>query len=174
MLNLLLIAATWTVVPAESPVSFLATGKPGFLKIRGEGASLSGAATDEGGKLSGSFKVALSALKTGIDLRDEHMKEKYLETGKHPEASLTLDPIAVDLAKGGDDLAFTGKLTVKGVEKPVSGTFDLEPEKDGAVKGKAVFKVVIEDYPIGVPSHLGVTVAESVEVTAAFRGTRTN
>lgn len=158
-------ATDWTVKSDASTVGFLAVGKPGFLKIRGEGAKLAGSASIVDGKLTGTFEVGLADLKTGIDMRDEHMKEKYLEVGKHPKALLVVDPLAV--ASGEGEYEFGGKLTVKGVEKPVSGKLNLDLGSDKAT-GSAEFTIKLSDYPIGVPSHLGVSVAETVDVKVTF------
>lgn len=158
------LAETWAVKSEQSPVTFLATGKPGFLKIKGEGGSVAGSAAIEQGKLTGTFDVALAPLKTGIDLRDEHMHGKYLESAKFPTARLVLDPVAIGPAKGGA-YEFTGKFTLKGVEKPVSGKLVLKLEGNQA-KGQASFELALGDYPVGVPSHLGITVAESVKIEA--------
>lgn len=172
LLAVLLVAApavaaesvTFEVKPASSPVTFLATGKPGFLKIQGEGAQLAGSAKLEGQILSGSFDVALKELKTGIELRDEHMKEKYLEVPTHPTAKLVLSPLTLAKTDGHVEAPFQGTLTIKGVEKPVAGTVALDLGAD-AVTGEAKMEVKLSDYPIGVPSYLGVSVAETVAVT---------
>jgi polyisoprenoid-binding protein YceI len=163
-------ADAWTIDPGKSPVGFVAVGKPGFLKIKGEGAQLVGSATLDAGKLSGTFTVALARLTTGIDLRDEHMKEKYLEVAKFPDAALTIDPLSVNAGSG--EYSFTGKLTIKGNSKPVAGLLELDLQSERA-SGTAEFTVKISDYPeIGVPSHLGVTVAESVDVRLEFAATK--
>src|SRR4051812_12504401 len=53
------------------------------LEVRGK-------ATRAGDSVSASnVALKLDSLKTGIDLRDEHMKKKYFETDKYPEAVLT-------------------------------------------------------------------------------------
>lgn len=166
-------AAVFELTPAESPVEFLATGKPGFLKIRGKGAHLTGKATIDGETLTGAFGVDLQQLKTGIELRDQHMKESYLETRKFPEAKLTLDPMKLDSASGGPEIPFTGKLTLKDKENPVKGVlsviFKTDKTAGRIATGNAKFALKIADYPIGVPSHLGVTVADIVEVSLRFR-----
>jgi polyisoprenoid-binding protein YceI len=163
-------AVKWVVKPEASPVTFLATGKPGFLKINGEGAKLEGTGHVEGGKLTGAFDVNVDAFKTGIDLRDEHMKNKYLETGKFPKAHLVLEAVAIDPASTSEqEKDFTGKLTIKGVEKPVSGKMTVT-FSGKQVKGEATFPVQIDEYPIEVPVYLGVTVAKSVDVKVEFVG----
>src|SRR5207248_2442418 len=50
------------------------------------------------------IKLALDTLKSGIDLRDSHMKNKYFEIGKFPIASLLQGT-----ASGGK---FTGQLSI--------------------------------------------------------------
>lgn len=134
-----------------------AVGEPGFLKINGEGGQVFGSAEQAGdNKVTGVFTVKLANYTTGMGLRDEHMKTKYLEIAKFPEATLKLKPWVPTAS----DSPFTGDLTLKGVTKPVTGVASFA---DG--KFKATFKVVTADYPIGVPSHLGVTMAKDVTVT---------
>jgi polyisoprenoid-binding protein YceI len=158
---------TFALKPEQSPVTFLATGKPGFLKIRGEGAQASGAATLDGQTLAGRFEVKLDAFKTGIDLRDEHMKTKYLKVGEFPTATLTLAPTTLPSATGKVEVPFNGTLTIKGTEKPVSGTLEAALSPTEAT-GTAKMTIKLTDYPIDVPTYLGVTVAESVDVEVAF------
>ena len=143
---------------AAGKVSWLAVGKPGFLKITGEGGKLQGRAeAGADGKVSGTFTVKLADYTTGMDLRDKHMKEKYLEVAKHPEASVTVTGWTPTVAES----PFVGTLTLKGETKPVrDGKASL---REG--KLHAAFHVLLSDYPaVGVPSHLGITVAEDVTV----------
>ena len=134
-------------------VSFKAVGNPGFLTINGDGASLSGSHKE--GK--GVFHVKLSDLKTGIDLRDEHMRDKYLEVGKYPEAKLVVKSI-VQLPSG--KYFWKGDLTLKDTTKPVEGE-----AYDFGSSIKTSFKIKLTDFKsIGVPSWLGVTVAEDVDI----------
>ena len=156
-------AVGYEVDSKQSPVTFLAVGKPGFLRIKGEGASLNGSAELADGAVKGSFKVVLADFKTGIDMRDQHMKEKYLEVGKFPEATLLIDPIKVSLS-GNESADFTGQFTMKGKSKAVKGTAKLTSQGD-KVDGEAKFSISLADYDVGIPSHLGVKVAEEVEIT---------
>ena len=156
-------AGTYVINSSDSKVQFLANGKPGFLKIRGTGATATGEVVQNGEKVSGSIKVDLKPLVTGMDLRDEHMHEKYLETTKHQFAVLSLTSLKG--TKG--DCSFTGRLSLKGTEKPVKGTCEISGLGSPKAKVEAKFNVKLSDYPeIGVPSHLGITVADNVDVTA--------
>lgn len=144
----------------SGPVSFTATGNPGFLKIQGEGAQATGdISTSPDGSYLGTITVELKGLKTGIDLRDEHMHTKYLESAKYPVATLKLKEGFK--AQGGK---FCGELTVKGQTKPICGEAAVT---DSGKRVKAKMTVSVKDFPaIGVPSALGVTMADTVAVEA--------
>jgi polyisoprenoid-binding protein YceI len=161
MIKALIIAAALTnghaiiAKTVTGTADWTAVGNPGFLRITGEGGTVTGEATEAGGKVSGTFKVKLADYTTGMGLRDSHMKDKYLEVAKYPEAVLVLDPVIA-----GPSFVWGGKLTLKGVTKPVTGKASYT-----GGKLKAFFTVNIKDFPsIGVPSHLGVTVANTVDV----------
>lgn len=144
-----------TVQKVEGTVRFAAKGNPGFLRIDGEGGKVQGSVTEDAGNTTGELTVELKDFKTGISLRDEHMRDKYLEVAKFPLATLKLKSVTGE--------TWTGDLTLKGVTKPVSGKVSADKI--------ATFKVNLEEYPIGVPSYLGVTVAKEVEVVVNLKAT---
>ena len=159
---------------------FLAVGRPSALKINGEGAPARGTITvSAAGKATGALKVDLSSFKTGIETRDHHMKEKYLEVGKEgfKDAQLSVVDCALPGAflNGANahvkDVPFKGKLKLHGTEKDVTGTVSLD--RDGAnVTGNAKFDLKIPDYGITLPSFAGITVAENVNVDVSLSGTQ--
>lgn len=151
--------------PSASKVTFLAVGKPSMLKIHGTASA--GPAGDlklEGNQLRGAVEMDMDKLDTGIELRTQHMKEKYLQVKEHPKAKLTLTDAAVDegfaksLSNAGEK-PFKGKLQLHGKEQPVEGTYTA---KDGQVQAK--FPIKLSDFAIDIPSYLGVTVADMVDV----------
>ena len=163
----------YRLLPERSQVHFLAVGKPSALRIRGEGAGLTGEITLQANRIRGVIHFPLSTLKTGIDLRDEHMRTRYLEIDKYPTATLRLNKLVVppafyDQQKGEyDKLPFSGVLTLKQESQPVTGMVKLF--RDGAgVRVEATFDVKITLYPMLVPKYLGITLADdiTVEVTA--------
>ncbi len=97
--------------------------------------------------------VDLSTIKTGIGMRDGHMKEKYMEVDKYPKATLT-----GVVGKGGK---FQGTLELHGQSKPVSGTYEF---KDKELVAK--FKVKSSEFKIAQASYKGVGVEDDVDVTA--------
>lgn len=145
-------------------LNFTAIGSPGILKIRGTSNDKApqGQVEIVNGEASGEFSFNLSGLDTGIGLRDDHMKNKYLEVEKYPEAKLKVSGLKLtpeEIATG-VGRAFTGQLTLHGETKEVSGQFEI----DKAGKLKASFPIKVSDFKIDVPKYMGITVSETVEV----------
>lgn len=165
MAAVLMLAPKVRASPAEvfADVAFHAVGSPGFVTIDGKGAAATGTINQAGGKVEGKFSCDLSKLETGIALRDRHMREKYLEVGKYPKAELVLDQTTVP-ATGGT-FPWTGKLTLHGQTKPVSGTATAS-----GANFSATFTVTLSDYGVDIPAYLGVTVAKDVTVTVTGAG----
>lgn len=152
------LCAALAFTPANNKIEWEAKGTPGFLRINGTGTSATGTLTTDGGKLNGTLSVDLSKMKTGIDVRDEHTKNKYLEVGKFPNATLTFkDQPFVE----GKEATVEALLKIKTDEKPVKVTYT----KSGG-KVSATFVFLLDSYPaIGTPNYQGVTVAKDVKVT---------
>lgn len=144
-------------------VKFLAVGKPGFLKIRGHSKdkSPSGSIQIDNGKARGEFEYSLGDLSTELGLRDDHMKNKYLEVGKFPMAKVTFDNINIKDFNSNYDGDFNGQLTLHGVTKSISGKAQFNA-KDKKVT--ASFTIKVSDFQIDIPKHLGVTMSETVDV----------
>lgn len=139
----------------QGTVTWHAMDSLGITNIDGEGGKVTGTVTKDAGKVSGTFDCVLSDFKTGIDLRDHHMKEKYLQTDKYPKATLKLDPVA-----DAGDVDWTGTLTLKDVTKPVKGKAHIA---GGTVA--ATFTIATDDFNIGSPNFAGVQFGKTVEIT---------
>ena len=119
----------------------------------------------------GSLAVNLRTLDTGIDLRNEHRRENYLEVGKGPGFdTATLSAIelngfnpAAPERKG----SFTGLLTLHGVTRAVTGAVDVRQAGAG-LRVTASFPVDLTSYGIRKPRYLGVGVKDIVQVEVAF------
>jgi polyisoprenoid-binding protein YceI len=156
----------------KSAVEFLATGIPSAVKIRGrttEDQALKGKFKVQENKVSGTVKVALATLDTGIELRNKHMKEKYLEVEKFPVAEFTMNKFELPAtfsakeAKA-DSLPFEGELLLHGVKKNVTGTVKAEKSAE-KMNLQFQFNVKMTDFGIQVPNFLGIKVAEEVQVS---------
>jgi polyisoprenoid-binding protein YceI len=149
-------------------VEFDAIGRPSALKIHGKGAAPKGSLAIEAGKASGNLTFDLESLDTGISMRNEHMKKRYLETAKYKQATLAITDLLVptELQSGdgkAEGVPFQGVLSLHGVQKPVSGVARLERAGD-QFKINADFGVKTNDYGIPTPGFAGITMAEDVKV----------
>lgn len=146
-------------------VDFKAVG-PGGLSIEGKSADLKVA--DDGSAVT--VVAPLTSLDTGIALRDKHMKEKYLEVGKYPEAMLKASKAGITFPEDGKSVngAFPGSLTLHGVTKDANVHYKATKSK-GAYQVDATMKVNMNDYGMVTPSYLGVTVDPNVQVEVVFQ-----
>jgi hypothetical protein len=146
-------------------VNFVATGKPGFLKINGTGPDITGDLDSSAQGLTGTVTVAMEKFTSGIELRDEHMKEKYLEVKKFPVATLKIREMSFNPSAANQEQAFKGVLNFHGVEKNVDGVAKVA-NANGKLTIDANFPITISDFKIEVPSYAGIKVADTVEVKA--------
>lgn len=153
-------------------VEFHAVGYPSALKIHGSGEGPKGKLAIDNGKLSGKLSFALESLDTGIKMRNNHMKTKYLEISKYPEAALELTSVTLPSPLPTGDFAevklpFKGNLTLHGITKPVEGTSNCSRKAD-EISAAAEFWISVTDYQIPVPSFAEITMAEKVQVVTTF------
>jgi hypothetical protein len=94
--------------------------------------------------------LRVKTLKTGIDLRDEHLWG-HLNSQEHPRAYLT--------NVAGKDGKASGELEVNGVKKTISIQYS---EKDGHVLAR--FEVKASDFSLKKASYLGVGVEDIVTI----------
>ncbi len=142
-------------------VEFTAVG-PAGLKITGRGKGV--AASEEGSNVV--VTVPLTTLSTGIGLRDAHMRDKYLETAKYPNAILSVPRTALSLPAGGSGDA-AGTLTLHGKQRPVKVHYEAKKQGAGyAVTGTT--RIDMTAFGIEQPSFAGATVKPDVDITVSF------
>jgi hypothetical protein len=142
---------------AGGKCEFFAKASVGILEFTGTGCAIEGTPKVDGGKVSGEFSVDLSKLDTGMSLRNDHMRDNYLEVKKFPKATLKLDPMP---EAGGP---FTGKLSLHGVEKAVSGT----AKKEGA-GWSFKFDVNTKDFGMKQADYKGIVIGESISISGSI------
>jgi polyisoprenoid-binding protein YceI len=117
---------------------------------------------DNSQPLDGDLAVDLQTLETGIGLRDDHLRKKYLEVERGPAyAQARLKNIRVDKLSG--KTPFRAVLTLHGQTKEITGTADIKPEGDG-YRLNASFPVRVSEFGIPEPTYLGVGVKDEVVV----------
>jgi len=157
---------------SKNSVEFLAVGKPAAIQIAGklkEGSSLSGTLTIDGAAVKGEASLPLAGLDTGIELRNAHMKEKYLEVQKFPKAvitltQLTLPGVVTAPSFSADKIPFQGTLLLHGVTQPIAGTVKAK-KQEKELELLFDFKVSLGEFGIEIPSYLGIQVTQAVLTT---------
>lgn len=143
----------------NNAVTFTAVATVGVLTFEGKGGNLVGEYEIEDGYVTGEFFVDLDNFKTGIELRDRHMKEKYLKTHLNPRAKLKLTK--VKLHKG--EFKFDGEMTLNGISKKISVTANNDGKSI-----KSTIIIDIKEYNIEIPSYLGVTIDKKISAKISF------
>lgn len=113
------------------------------------------------------FFIDLNTLKTGIGLRDRHMRENYLETKKHPFAEFTGKIIEdINLAVGETKrVNAKGKFKIHGVEREITVPGTLKRTDANTLNLDSEFTIILSDYKIDTPSVMFYELAEEQKVT---------
>ncbi len=126
------------------------------------------------------FNVDLASIDTGIPLRNEHMRDNFLETKQYPQAKFVTQRVQFsqkpDLSKPQSlKLDAIGDLTVHGVtvRKTIPLTVDYTPGKSkqpGTVRVRGKFPVTLAQHKIKRPEAIFVKLAETVYVSVDVTG----
>jgi polyisoprenoid-binding protein YceI len=115
-------------------------------------ADVTGVATVKDGKIQArNIVVNLKNLKSGITLRDDHLK-KHLEVNKYPNAVLVIG--------SGENGKGTGKVIIRGTKKDISGEYKI----NGTML-EAWFKLKLSDFKITGIEYMGVGVKDDIKIT---------
>ncbi len=131
---------------------------------------------------NGTVKVNLAVIKTGIDLRDEHLRsEMWLNTDEFPHATFELKKVtgASSLSDGKSaSVKLHGDFTVHGITKSIVTDGELtyfeESEKTKAringnlLKVTTDFSIKLADYGITIPDMVIGKVDDNIKVSANF------
>lgn len=117
--------------------------------------------------------VDLASLKTGIGMRDTHMRERHLETEKHPQAVFTGSKVVAAtptaLAPGGTArVTVAGSFDLHGVSREVELPVDLALAADGTLTVRAQFTVLLTDHQIDRPKVLMLKLADEQQVRVSL------
>lgn len=152
------------------------------------------------GKTTAIFEVDLASLNTNNQLRDQHLRDQYLETSKYPKAIFTLDKIESVQVIEKDAQGNNRSRPVKGLQPNIptrlfaTGTFEMHGKKNPARfndivvtyvpasqqtarvrKGDLLmvesnFRVKLTDYDIKKPQFLVLRIADEIEVSVDVIG----
>ncbi|MBI3124044.1 MAG: YceI family protein [Ignavibacteriales bacterium] len=135
-------------------------------------------------KPMGKVKVAVNNIKTGIDLRDEHLRsEMWLNSSKYPSIEFQLTGIKNASSKKLNDgqkvnATLVGKFSAHGVTKdievPATLTYLKESERTKSrTPGNLLvvnteFSIKLSDYGIMIPPMVAGKLGEEVKITTNF------
>ena len=115
---------TWNLDTTHTDVIFAAKHMM-VTTVRGKFATVSGSLQldpENPTAATGSFTIDAASLNTGVEQRDGHLRSPdFFDVQNHPEITFVSTSV---VAKGGDDYAVTGDLTIRGTTRPV--TLDVE------------------------------------------------
>ena len=121
---------------------------------------------------AGALRVDLVPLDTGIELRNTHLRESYLEVARGEQfryAALSgialADPLPPDAARHATP--FSGTLSLHGVERAIAGEAELS-RRDEGLRVQAAFSLSLEAFDIPPPRYLGVGVRDEVRIRVTF------
>lgn len=113
------------------------------------------------------FFIDLNTLKTGIGLRDRHMRDNYLETNTYPFGEFT-GQIEGDLSLPlGEAVQVTavGDFKIHGVERPISVSGQLKRLSDKVIELEAFFNIKLSEFDIKIPKLIFYELADEQKVT---------
>ncbi len=130
----------------------------------------------------GRLRVDARTLKTGIEMRDEHMRERHLHTEQFPFIEFvpkSIEGLPVELvADSALKFRISGEFTVHGTTKTISApaTVVYLPDNAGAkaVIVAATFDIKLDDYGIPRPKVLLLKLAETIRVSVRFVASTAN
>lgn len=178
---------------AAAPVKFLLAGRDGrnvikFISkapletIEGKTGQIDGTIEvdlSDANTAAGQFEVDLTTVKTGIEMRDQHMREGYLHTDSFPKAVFKLIKVTKagqkPLADGQPvEIEAQGELTIHGITRPVavSGTvtFLKESEQTQArLPGDLLHidvgaPILLSDFKVERPQFVILKVNDKVDI----------
>ena len=116
----------WRLDPARSHVRFHTRAMFGLFPVLGRFEKFEGSLhVDPSGRSSGELTIEAASIRTGIALRDAHLRTKdFFHAREHPRLTFSLDGLEPD----GDSHVLTGTLRVRDAELPVRAHATLGSE----------------------------------------------
>ncbi len=128
--------------------------------------------------VKGILRVDLRTLETGIDKRDEHMRNNHLHTDKYPYAYfelLSAESLPVQMSFDSVyDVKAKGNFYIHSHYRPIEVALKLMlkklPSGGNAINVVANFVIKLDDFDIPRPKALFLKLAETIEIKAVFSG----
>lgn len=132
-----------------------------------------------GRSASGVLQAGVRSMKTGIDLRDEHMRsEQWLDAKRHPW--IRLQVVKAVESEDGRTWDYTALLTIKGTTREMKGKARVTAIPDRLARAlgpgswlrvRTAFDVRLSDFGIQVPQTVGAKVSPTWAISIDVYGT---
>jgi polyisoprenoid-binding protein YceI len=163
------IAGTWELDPVHSHIGFVARHLM-VSKIRGRFTKFSAqiVTAEDPLKSSATATIDLSSVDTGNEMRDNDLRStNFFDAATHPTMTFS----STGIRRDGDDFVLDGDLTIRGVTRPVSLTFEVNgfgPDPYGGTRAGFSARGEINRSDFGVsfnaPIPGGVMISEKVQL----------
>jgi len=148
------LAGAWTVDGDASHLAYV-TVKAGEIAETNEFAGLSGTVTAEG---AATIEIDLASVDTGIDIRNERMREVFFNIAENPSATVTaqLDPAAFSGLGIGETMVqpVEAQLSLVGVEKTILTELAVTRTAENRVLAATTDPIIIDAGAYGLDGGL--------------------
>lgn len=133
----------WTVDSEASRLAYVSV-KSGEIAESNEFETLTGTVAADG---TARVEIDLASVKTGVDIRNERMRDIFFEVADNPTATITakIDPAAFEALGVGESMVqpLEATLNVKGVEAPINTEVDVTRVTDDRVLVASTTPVIV-------------------------------
>ena len=170
----------WTLDAAGSDLNYV-TIKAGEIAEVNSFETLSGGVTADG---AATVTIDLASVSTGVDIRDERMRDIFFVVADNPSATVTatIDPASFEALKVGESMATTldGTLALKGAQAPFQAEVTVTRTGPDRVTATSAKPVIVEAGALGLTDGLAQlqelaglpSITPAVPVTFALTFTR--
>ncbi len=122
----------------------------------------------------GTVTVPVASLRTGIDLRDEHLRsDTWLNAGAHPNSTFEITGVSgADSLTANEDarVRITGNFTINGVSRQVTARARIKWDGADRVRVRCRFKINLSDFNVSIPAVVRLKVSNEIRITVDIRG----
>lgn len=124
---------------------------------------------------SGTITVPVRSLRTGIDLRDEHLVgSDWLDAGSHPNATFEISSISGASRLTADQdvtLRVTGRFTIHGQTHNVTAEVRAKWDGSNGLRARARFTIQLSQYGVSINPAVRLKVSNDIQITMDIRAT---
>lgn len=132
----------------------------------------------------GRVAVQVASIRTGVDLRDEHLRsDMWLDAGHHPQATLEITGVEGASALRPNEVQrvrIRGRFTLHGQTREIVADAQVRlvpfseelraARIDGdVVRAQASFRIRLSDYGVSIPAVVQLKVANEIDVNVTIR-----